>query len=272
MAYAGQPQHQEQSPLGIAGFILGIVGLFTCFMTSPLGLILSFVGMRQRGNQGLAIAGFVVSLIGSLVWLVALLYMLFMFVMFGAVFSAAAVSAARAQPRIHTDASVAQAVWEIETADSMPDELEGNRIVADLDIRDGWDTLLRYEVSGEHEYVLRSAGPDQEFDTYDDMVETHYFGEEWVPEEDFDMDFDGLEIPKDGGQGLPDVEVGPGFEVEAPDVDVEVEAPEVEVELEQESPGVDVEVESPEVEETPDVELAPKVEATPELELTEESR
>ncbi len=73
-------QHPSNSPamrgdpansLGIAGFVVSLVGLFSCGLLSPIGAIMSMIAVGRR-PRGLAIAGIVIGLIGSL-WLIALI-------------------------------------------------------------------------------------------------------------------------------------------------------------------------------------------------------
>ena len=54
-----------QNPLGTASFVCSIVGLFSAGILSLVGLILGAISMR-REPKGLAIAGFVIGLVGTL--------------------------------------------------------------------------------------------------------------------------------------------------------------------------------------------------------------
>jgi hypothetical protein len=67
-----QPAQRASNGLGIAGFVVSLIGLLSgCFggmVLSPVGLILSAVGMRRQ-PRGLAIAGLILGIVGS-VWLV----------------------------------------------------------------------------------------------------------------------------------------------------------------------------------------------------------
>ncbi|MHC4729135.1 MAG: hypothetical protein ACYS6Z_00925, partial [Planctomycetota bacterium] len=53
-----------------------------------------------------------------------------------------------------------------EESGALPSQEDGNRLIEDLE--DRWGNALRYEVDGET-YVIRSAGPDGEFGTADDI-------------------------------------------------------------------------------------------------------
>jgi hypothetical protein len=59
----GRPA-DEQNGLGTASFVCSIVGLFSAGILSVVGLILGAIAMR-REPKGLAIAGFVIGLIGT---------------------------------------------------------------------------------------------------------------------------------------------------------------------------------------------------------------
>ena len=56
----------EQNGLGTASFVCSIVGLFSAGILSLVGLILGAIAMR-REPKGLAIAGFVIGLVGTLI-------------------------------------------------------------------------------------------------------------------------------------------------------------------------------------------------------------
>jgi hypothetical protein len=59
------PPPKPSNPLGLTGFILSILGLFSCGFLAPIALIFSAFGLR-RPPRGLAIAGLVISLVGLL--------------------------------------------------------------------------------------------------------------------------------------------------------------------------------------------------------------
>src|SRR5436190_17217499 len=64
-----QPVQRGANGLGIAGFVVSLLGLLSgCFggvVLSPVGVILSAIGMRRQ-PRGLAIAGLIIGLIGSI--------------------------------------------------------------------------------------------------------------------------------------------------------------------------------------------------------------
>ncbi len=161
----------SENGLGIAGFILSLVGLLSCGLLSPLGLIFSFAGMFRR-PRGLAIAGLVLGLVGS-IWVVVLVVV----VGLGAIFACISVAApahARAQD-VMTQAAMTAAVARIEEFrvehNALPDQEEGQDLIAGS--RDAWGRALRYERYSPEDYDVRSAGGDGRFDTPDDLTPRH---------------------------------------------------------------------------------------------------
>jgi hypothetical protein len=75
--------------LGIAGFIVSLVGLLSSFKAPLLGLILGIVGLvlciiqLKKGKNGLAIAGLVIGIIAIIFSIIIILALAYLF--FGAV-------------------------------------------------------------------------------------------------------------------------------------------------------------------------------------------
>ncbi len=61
---------QQTNGMAIAGFVCSLVGLFTAIL-SPIGLILSLVALRREGGRGWAIAGIILGSLGLCGWLIA---------------------------------------------------------------------------------------------------------------------------------------------------------------------------------------------------------
>ncbi len=57
-------RNEMTNGLGVAGFVVSLVGIFLCGFISPIGLILSAVAMA-RPPRGMAIAGLALGLIGT---------------------------------------------------------------------------------------------------------------------------------------------------------------------------------------------------------------
>jgi hypothetical protein len=155
---------RPSNAMGVAGLIISILALiFTCGLLSPIGLLLSLIGLFRR-PRGEAIAGTIIGGIGTLAVVSVLAFVVLV--------SSSAVNAARhAESRKITHQAMAAAELDVEEFrfqhGSLPAGIEGNKIV--LQHHDGWDTSLRFEPDGDL-YRIRSAGPDREFDTRDDIL------------------------------------------------------------------------------------------------------
>lgn len=67
IVYVNQP---PSNGLGVAGFVISLIGFLSCGVISPLGLILSVAGLSKE-PRGLAIAGTILGGLGS-IWVVVL--------------------------------------------------------------------------------------------------------------------------------------------------------------------------------------------------------
>lgn len=164
-----QPHSQPTNGLGIAGFIVSLVGLIlTCGLLSPLGLLLSLFALFKP-PRGFAVAGVITGLVGT-----AMLALFGFYMVMGA---KGVGEAARAAAKIaQTMAAIgqAQAIIEQHRAETseLPEGIEGNKLV--IGIQDGWQHSLRYDrMNGD--YLIRSAGADGEFETADDLTSNQSF-------------------------------------------------------------------------------------------------
>ena len=65
---------QQTNGMAIAGFVCSLVGLVSGgHLLSPIGLILSLVALRREGGRGWAIAGIIIGGLGICGWLIAFL-------------------------------------------------------------------------------------------------------------------------------------------------------------------------------------------------------
>lgn len=148
--------------LGIAGFVVSIVGVLTCGTLSLISLPLSLIALAWK-PRGMAIAGTVISLVGCGI---------FGLIGYGTVMGFLYVK----QGVENFDRTVTNSVrlGEAERKiveyqakhNALPDPVTGNKLI--VDIKDAWDTQLRYDVNND-KFVIRSAGPDKEFDNSDDV-------------------------------------------------------------------------------------------------------
>ena len=153
--------------LGVAGFVLSLVGWFSCGFFSPLALILSAVALR-REPRGLAIAGLILGILGSTWFIIGGLGFILALLGIGAAANFVAMEAS-------TDLTLTQVAsvvssYQEETGELPRDEAEFAKILSasGLERMDAWDHPLRYRRLAEGEFELRSAGPDGKFDTNDD--------------------------------------------------------------------------------------------------------
>ena len=148
------PLRTQTNGLAIGGFVVSLVGILSCGLISPIALILSLVALKKQ-PRGLAIAGTVIGGIGTL--LIAGL-------------AVAWVAIPDIQNVFKTSIAMAEAHTIIESnrgeGDELPGDDEGNRLIEDIE--DGWGNPLQYEVDGAR-FVVRSAGPDGKFGTEDDI-------------------------------------------------------------------------------------------------------
>jgi len=154
----GQGHEYRQAPpprgntIGLVGFILSLVAIPTCGALSLPGLICSAIGLRRQ-PRGLAIAGTIISVLGVL-WL----GLVVVFVV---------------SPPGKTAIAMFEAVMKVEEYrkehEEVPSQDEGDRLLSGID--DGWGHPMQYERT-ESGYVVRSAGPDGELHTADDISQS----------------------------------------------------------------------------------------------------
>jgi hypothetical protein len=180
----GAPAKQPVNGWGIAGFVTSIIGLLTCGLLNIISLPVSLVGLCFK-PRGFAIAGTVISCLGC-----ALLALLGWGIVAGILGLKQVVT--EAGKGIETVAALGEATAKIEAYraehNMLPDGIEGNKLI--IDRKDAWGQSLRYELSGST-YIIRSAGPDQQFDTPDDLKSNEH-------QADTNITIEG------GGDGMPE--------------------------------------------------------------------
>jgi len=153
--------------LGVAGFIVSLLGFFSCGILSPLGLLFSFIALFKR-PRGFAIAGFILGLIGS-VWIAVIVVIVF--AIFG--LSIAAVSSMGSglfEVLMDTYRIQAAVALHYQNNGSVPLTLDGLGLDADT-LTDPWGNPYRYEIDmdGRH-YSIATPGPDGAWGTDDDVI------------------------------------------------------------------------------------------------------
>jgi hypothetical protein len=153
---------RKSNAFGILGCLFSILGIFTFGLASPIGLGLSMIGMTGR-PRGAATFGAVVGAMGTaflLLWGGTLV---------------AGVSAANHASNLHkTEKSLSAAVATIEQYKRdhkrLPEDIDGNKLLIRAEVNDAWGTSLRFDPTDGNGYLVRSAGPDGQFDTGDDLT------------------------------------------------------------------------------------------------------
>lgn len=155
-------QRPASNGMGVAGFVCSLLGLLSCGLLSPFGLLFSFIGMF-KAPRGLAVAGFVMGVIGS-----AWIFVAVFFVGIAAIAAALGLEDAAATVKHVSDAAqIHQAIIEYERANGSPP--------ADLDAL-GLDDALRLDGWGQPYHIeyadgmvtIISNGPDMMPGTDDD--------------------------------------------------------------------------------------------------------
>ena len=156
--FPARPQHARQqrpdkkdegNSLGVAGLTTAIVGLFTCGLFSPVGLILSMFGLL-KAPRGHAFAGTIAGSIGSVA--LAFAITLGLFTEFNTAIEL-------------EDAATSIDCYYYDSGD-YPTEEEADSMLAGRE--DAWGQPLRYERRWPEGFEIRSAGLDGSFGTSDD--------------------------------------------------------------------------------------------------------
>lgn len=151
--------------LGIAGFIVSMVGLVSCPIVAFVGAILSAVAIRKQ-PRGFAIAGLVVGLVGTFLTFVVMVAIFLPAI--GRARYVAQVAKTQADAR-----GVGYAVEQYEKRNgSLPpslDSLVSDGLVSSRDqLLDAWGNTLRLEKRGST-FVIVSDGRDGAANTRDDF-------------------------------------------------------------------------------------------------------
>jgi len=167
---ASAPPVRTENGLGIAGFICSLIGVVSCGLLSPIGLILSIVAMF-REPRGFAIAGLVLGLIGSFWALIMTLVVASIgFAVIAAVFATG--FSLKPLEAWADGAQITEAVIQhINQHGDAPDALTDLTGLASDTLIDPWGNSYRFEViDGGARLRLISDGPDGLPDTEDDLT------------------------------------------------------------------------------------------------------
>lgn len=168
----GRYEPPANNGMGIAGFIVSLIGLFVCAgVVCPIGLLLSLVALRKE-PRGFAIAGLIIGLIGSLMGV-------FVVLIFVGIIGAGNSFFQAFTGQFQTMSNIDSAHYDIDfyyfdNNSTLPDTPTGNQIVSQY--YDHWGNPLQYRpVAGTaDQYEILSAGEDQQFGTSDDIIQTYF--------------------------------------------------------------------------------------------------
>lgn len=164
-------ESQPSNGLAIAGFVCSLIGFLTMGTLSLVGLILSLVALGKPGRRGLAIGGIILGVLGLCGWAIAL-------VIAGASILAAlgimAVGVAVLQAEgLEISMDMGQIVFKLDEFErrsgALPDDLSGLEL-RDSVLIDPWGNNYRYElIDDEPGFDIISNGEDGQPETDDDI-------------------------------------------------------------------------------------------------------
>lgn len=164
--YITDPPKPPRNLLGVWGFVFSILGLLSFGVLSPIGLLLSFLGLFKR-PRAFAGVGMMLSLLGTL--------------FLGMISIAPVVHHQQRQAHVmrmqrmdKTAAMMNEAGADFSRKVRQDDSLlEDPYSLPQLAVgyKDAWNNPLRLDDFGLN-YALRSAGDDRKFDTRDDIIWT----------------------------------------------------------------------------------------------------
>ncbi|HTN77139.1 MAG TPA: DUF4190 domain-containing protein [Pirellulaceae bacterium] len=156
---------QPTNGMGLVGFVTSILGLFTCGLLNVISLPLSLIGLLWK-PRGFAIAGTIISLFGT--GLLALVGFSMILVLTG--FKKTETpqdQTANTSLRIQEASDIINQFQKEHNA--LPDAIEGRKLI--IEKKDAWGETLDYDLDEpNNSFVIRSAGPDKQFDTPDDVT------------------------------------------------------------------------------------------------------
>lgn len=151
---AGEPT-PENSGSDLMGIIALAVTILSCGLLSPIGFILSVIGLIKP-PRGFSITAMLISLVATALWALTIFFLI-------------QIGTEAVKPFITMNllSEAANTIENHRDADGqLPDDIEGNKLI--IDVLDGWENAVRYEQAGDS-FLIRSAGPDEKMDTLDDI-------------------------------------------------------------------------------------------------------
>ncbi len=154
---AVEPRGATSNLMGLIGFILSLVAFITCGILSPIALIVSVIGLFKP-PRGFAVAGTILSLIGSVFLLLVGL---------------GTVMAFMAGDIISVEAGREAIVQRVGPGGVAPTDAEGQAMIdAELGDAERFFTVPQYRRVSDTSFQLVMPGEDGQFGTADDEVTT----------------------------------------------------------------------------------------------------
>jgi|GEM_PF-1196056 len=191
--YTFQPAmtQQQSNSLGVAGFVVSLVGVVLGGLLCPVGLIMSLIALGRQ-PKGFAIAGVVIGLLGSCGGVIVgsiLVAALFAAGTVGVVMAKAAMMDPNLR-EVFIDMGQTAALVEKYRDDhgALPAELSNLDGMREATRRDPWGKQYQYHLTEEKPgYDLESAGEDGVFGTEDDFT-LLTLGEKWNEHSGFNIE------------------------------------------------------------------------------------
>lgn len=169
-------QPMPTNGLAIAGFVVSLSGMIVCLgLTCPIGLILSLIALT-KSPRGYAIAGCIIGLLGSILGALTVL------VVSGTIGSGLFWNSYLNQSM--TSITIDSASYDIDqhylsNNNTLPDEPTGNTLISSY--TDEWGNALKYVPTpgSTSDYTITSPGPDGLFATGDETTQ-YYTAYNWA--------------------------------------------------------------------------------------------
>jgi len=159
----------ESNGLGVAGFVVSLVGLVTCGLIAPIGAVMSAFAMKKE-PKGLAIAGLVIGIIGSL-WILGIVILAVVLGGLGAVLGLVGLAIGAELETMSETRDLAPAVeaYRVASDGQLPADVTVLPGYAQQDeYTDSWDNPYRVRPDGEG-FTFFSVGMDGTAGTDDDI-------------------------------------------------------------------------------------------------------
>lgn len=162
---------RPSNSMGVAGFIISLVGWVSCGILCPIGLVLSLIGLRKQ-PRGFAVAGVILGVLGT-IWAVIALF----FGGLAMLLACGGVVCGGIAPQVVTNVHIGATAKAVERFKRehgrlpvMIEELTGH---AKRSHRDGWDRPLRLSIDDQGGFTITSDGPDGVPGNGDDVRHFH---------------------------------------------------------------------------------------------------